>query len=428
MVGSITRERGIALKKLLLQIMIFVVTLFLSIPGAWLNLEAAGKPAGKKTPAVPSRAISLRVLQKMLKSAGSRSRFSKELLQLAGMTKLIGYVIDTEKRDIILVGRAIPGQPPLQLDHFVVALRSSWRKYGGQEPGCSLDPTRRFLQDYYNFIKNENNLLKRIGGGYSSYNKKVRQKWDEKWRLMCEGPRKNRSMRVRVDGVPRTSDFSFVMLKADRDMKKLVDGQDTLNIQGFSSLMEIRDKKGVQINSNKFNRFWFHSGENLYETDQEVVLIKRCQVKLLTEAEILDRKGKLIGKGYSDPLAKEFAQSFTDHYAEVSVKRPIYAELENLFRFVALAKIIKMKAALPETSYLLKSYPVRLRDEKRFPSALPGTYNVQMGFRTCGGVDMGVKISAKNFVKDSTGRISRVRRMILEARPEPDALFWNIFL
>ena len=110
------------------------------------------------------------------------------------------------------------------------------------------------------------------------------------------------------------------------------------------------------------------------------------------------------------------------------MKRPIYAELENLFRFVALAKIIKMKAALSETSYLLKSYPVRLRDEKRFPSALPGTYNVQTSFRTCGGVDMGIKISAKNFVKNSTVRLSAVRRMVLEARPEPDALSWDIFL
>jgi len=66
----------------------------------------------------------------------------------------------------------------------------------------------------------------------------------------------------------------------------------------------------------------------------------KCPVKLLTE-EIYSSKGSLFGVGGQNSLAAEFANKFTSVYEQVSQNRPIFVELENLFRFVALTNIIK---------------------------------------------------------------------------------------
>ena len=52
-------------------------------------------------------------------------------------------------------------------------------------------------------------------------------------------------------------------------------------------------------------------------------------------------KGSFFGVGGQNPQAAEFANKFTSVYEQVSQNRPIFVELENLFRFVALANIIK---------------------------------------------------------------------------------------
>jgi hypothetical protein len=193
------------------------------------------------------------------------------------------------------------------------------------------------------------------------------------------------------------------------------------------------------------NRFWFYPGENYYVEDKGVVLLEQCPVILLTEAEHLSKRGERRGLGKPDPVAKEFTEKFTAHYDQIAQKRPIYLELENLFRFVALAKILKLKK-VPEDSgvnlnYILDQYQV---DQVPVAHEVPGRSRVQkfvhkeqnerfirtakLLLPSCGGVGIDIKVVRENFRPDREKRCSRTKQTVMAARPGPQALSWPFTL
>src|SRR5262245_24198396 len=70
--------------------------------------------------AKPEKAVSLKEVSRLL-AAGMPA-------PLGGLTRLDGYVIDDDNKDIVLFGVAERGQPELQVADFVVALRSAFRQ------------------------------------------------------------------------------------------------------------------------------------------------------------------------------------------------------------------------------------------------------------------------------------------------------------
>ncbi len=190
------------------------------------------------------------------------------------------------------------------------------------------------------------------------------------------------------------------------------------------------------------NRFWFYPGKNEYTEDTGIVIINQCPVILLTEEEHLCEGGGAVGKGHPNPLAQEFTETFSALYPEIANQRPIYTEMENLFRFVALARIIKFKsphkAAGLDLEYLLSHYRIRKITIKH---ELPGRSNVKEfkhrrdfdgGYRiahfylpSCGGVEISIEIDQENFAKDTTGKLSKLRAAVLNARPSPEAFAWD---
>ena len=97
---------------------------------------------------VSDRAVSLRVLQQTLRQCRPRDDCSRALVGFAGLTRVTGYVVDRDNRDVIVVGEVEPGRPLLDLDDFVVALRNAWHRYVERKghtiyysaPSCSIDP------------------------------------------------------------------------------------------------------------------------------------------------------------------------------------------------------------------------------------------------------------------------------------------------
>lgn len=395
--------------------------------------------------ALEGRAVSLRILQERLKACLKEGTCSQEaLFQLAGIRRIIGYVVDESAHDLILVGQVDNALPPLYLEDFIIALKNSWLKYAElkgnthiySDPGCSIDPDPRVI-----------NGLQAIGRHIlESSSQSDIESAIQQWHKTCRSPQS-----VSVFGIPFDTRFAWVMVKADYDMKRLVDGADTLDIAGFVSLTDMTLEKAksdivqgrpISIPLSSMNRFWFYPGENRYLEDKGVITIKQCPVVLLTEEEFLSNRGEIVGKGNPDPLSQRFVEDFTANYAEVAKQRPIYVELENLFRFVALAKIIKHKDALGNSGmdlgYLLDSVQF---SETRVDRQLPGRSNVKRfehrekianGYKisrlwlpSCGGVGIDITISSKDFLQDNTGKLAEMRSIILKARPKPDALFWD---
>jgi len=388
------------------------------------------------------KAVSLKVLQQRLQQCPDKKAAPRELLQLAGLTRVLGYVVDEANHDLILVGQDAPNLPPLYLDDLTVALRNVWMKYAMlrgntyyySNPGCSIDMQpqvlKRLQQVSANFHK----------GHTDAENDRILENWCQ----TCCSPQK-----VVVLGIPFETRFAWVMVKADYDMKRLVDGSDDLKLSQFVSLGQMRmdnakralvAKQPYDLGS-QMNRFWFYPGENYFVEDKGVVLLEQCPVILLTEAEHLSKQGERRGLGKPDPMAKKFTERFTAHYGQIAQKRPIYLELENLFRFVAMAKILKLHKVSEDSgvnlNYLLDQYPV---DQVPVTCEVPGRSRVQkfvheeknerfirtakLLLPSCGGVGIDIKVARENFRPDPEKRCARTKQIVLAARPAPQALSW----
>lgn len=390
------------------------------------------------------RAVSLKALQETAKECMVEGACPEDVLQLSGIKRVSGYVIDEKNKDIILIGEVDDTSPPLYLEDFVIALRNEWLIYAPLKgntyyyspPGCSIDPDPDVL-----------NSLQQISSQISSSSNPAEvQKYLNQWRSVC-----SQSQQVRVMGVPNDSRFAKMMVEADYYMKRLVDGSVTLDIPGFTSLMDmtlsiasrdIQEGKPISVPLSFMNRFWFSPGENSFLEDKGVVYITKSEVRLLTEEELLTKRGEVVGIGKPNPLADEFAKNFSARYTEIAEIKPIYSELEALFRFVSLAKMMKYRNAASEAGlsldYLLNQYPVKITLVNR---TLPGLSNVKEfqhkeefpgGYRiaylwlpSCGGVSIDTIIKDSNIARDSTGSLAVDGGKVLKAKPSPDSLYWD---
>ena len=391
------------------------------------------------------RSVSIKVLQQRLMDCGGGKACSKELLQLAGLKRILGYMIDEENHDILLYGCTGQGLPPLYVEDFVIALRNAWFKYAPLRgntyeysyPGCSIDPKPRTIQK-----------LQRIGQKITSSSSFGQvEKALESWHQTCQ-----ERQSVRVMGIPVNTRFAQVMVKTDYDMKTIVDGTDSLDIPGLLSLTDIKltqirhamlQNKPVAISAASLNRFWFYPGKNLYEEDDGIALIKQCPVKLLTEEMFLSTRGQLASGQRIDPMAQEFSKSFSKLYNKIAEVRPIYLELENLFRFVALAKIIKFTSAYEkgglDLKYLLEDFPVsQIKVNKSLPgrSAVKefrhrwdfddGYQIARLWLPSCGGVSIAIQPKKNDFIQTTAGLLKRTKEKTLNARRSLNDLYWDV--
>jgi hypothetical protein len=418
-----------------------IVALGLMVSPVGLGAQDAKKKAGAG--GTKRKFLSLRVLQQRLQAVKPNEPYPAELLELAGLKRIIGYVVDEKNHDLILAGQTNPTLPPLHLDDLVVAWRNVNMKYVREEgkkryysdPGCSIDPTPEVLAKAKKYEEQEPRQAPFA----------EKKAWTEGYLRIWTEPQQ-----VRVMGIPFDSRFAWVMVAADYEMKKLADNAEKLKVPGFVSMTDLlrqqRKKalqsKGVSDSTSILSRFWFHPGDNHYKEDKGVVIIERCQVKLLTEEEHQSQTGELVGTGRPHPMAQEFAQRFTERYDKVAKLRPIYTELENLFRFVALAQIMKFKSAEAEAgldlSYLLETQPMaQVKVDRTLPGCasmweykvrrpVPGGYQIYQGVITsCGGVGIELKVAPDNFSPDTTGKLAVAKQSVLAARPSPEALAWE---
>ena len=420
---------------------------------------------------LPSRALSLSAAVDAMRSG----RMASEAESLCGITKISGYVTDVKSKDIVIIGKVDPSLPPLHLDDLVVALRNVWLLYTYTkgnvryyaDPGCSIDPDPRVLGQLRDLRTEPLDLNKPD---------QVKDRMGQ-WRDIGKKPQK-----VRVMGVPFDSHFAKVMVDADYYMKRLVNGTVTLPIDGFQSLTDLHTRR-IRENlhapnqslgpENMINRFWFSPGDCTYDDGNGYVLLKSCDVKLLTEQEFLSEQGTITGLGKPDPLAGEFAKSFSQDYGEIGTQRPIYRELQGLFAFVGLARLLKdhnaHSVAPGAMQFLLTGYKlsethvnrtleglrdVRTINEKVDSGRGPQVWTVMQS--SCGGVSMAVQpkrvaaprrsrgtdvASANSGGRSSTNRTGMstsgtsgarpstatdIKRTVLSSRKSPKALSWDV--
>lgn len=419
----------------LIASMIAVAVLFSSLSGCSPPLEVAGELQTS-----PYRALSLSALQTAIRSCPQTESCSQEVLQLGDLKRIIGVVSDESTGDLILLGETAPDLPPLYLDDFVVALRNVWLNYAPLKgdvyqythPGCSIDPNADVIRK----LEAIEQQIHRAPLG--SVERHIAE-----WRRVCEQPQG-----VSVLGIPFNSRFASTMVAADYDMKTLADGTNPPDVPSFAGITEMisqtarRELAGgrpVSVHSSGMNRFWFYPGDLLLEEDQGITAIKQCPVRLLTERMYLSAGGKMAGTNTTDEHAQVFADNVTALYDKIASHRRVYRELENLFRFVAVANIIKhsYSPSYPRfKSDFLAGYRL---SEKQVQTTLPGRHAVKemhhredtdRGYRmfhlwipSCGGVDIAIDFDAARIQKG--GRLSLLRAAVMKAKKSAGQLFWN---
>lgn len=403
--------------------------------------ELFGEPAKPVTAPEEVRALSLKALQTELRNCQPQRNCSAEVLSLAGLKTVWGVVADEAQHDLILFGQAAPEAPPLLLEDFAVALRNAWLKYARVEgntryyalPGCSIDPEPRVMQGLQQ-------IEQRLAASHAS---SETERALSAWRSVCLQPQN-----VRVMGIPFTTHFAQVMVKADYDMKSLADGTDVLDPTGLVSLtsMALREASSAVLQRQPLtqsvaglNRFWFYPGETLFEEEQGAYWLKQCPVKLLTEEMYSSASGESLHTGTANPRAQKFAENFTALYAKVMQLRPVYQELENLFRFVALAGLLKSKHEnVCDLGYLLEAFAVpaaavpqklpgraAVKDWSHTETQAGGSATTRLWFPSCGGVDIAIDERLRKVERNSTGKLAGLGNALLAARPSADALAWN---
>ena len=427
------------MKRRLLAVSLIVCLLFSTTCSN--HPELFGDPPLISNPPEEIRAISLKALQTELRACQPKKNCSPETLNLAGINTVMGFVTDEANRDLLLFGQAELGLPPLHLEDFVVALRNVRLKYARVEgntrylsfPGCTIDPVPQVMQEL-------RQIEQRLASSRSIGDT---ERTLAAWRNACQKPQT-----VGVMGIPFSTHFARVMVKADYDMKTLADGADALDTPGFISLTEMALRKAsnavlqhkpISQSLASLDRFWFYPGENVHEEDQGIVFIKQCSVELLTEEMYSNASGQIGGTGTVNPRAQRFAENFTAIYEAVAFERPVYRELENLFRFVSLAGVIESKiGATIDLNYLLEEFPIAetpvdkskpgrfaVKDWQHTEEHSGGSTTLRLWFPSCGGVNIAIDERKRKIERNSTGTLASVRKAILANRPSSEARSWS---
>ncbi|MHB0998771.1 MAG: tetratricopeptide repeat protein [Armatimonadota bacterium] len=224
---------------------------------------------------------------------------------LGGLTRVLGFARNRKTGEVYLLGKIEADTPAIPLDVLSVALQVIWKNKA--TPAVSLDPD---AEDFY-------------------------------------GPQ-----HVRLEGFPSdygNTEFTRIMLEADYAMKRIMLGEDRLDIDGYVPFVDIIAKHPEQL-SGKYFRWWLYpketSGASAYRIvrgDMDV-FIYDSDVKLLTETMKRAHDG-LSSTGQQDAMAEQGSLLFTSYYPQIERDRPVFRQLHGVFDVSKLAAVLRAEGA-----------------------------------------------------------------------------------
>ncbi len=363
----------------------------------------------------------------------------------AGLTGVKYIYLDSDSKDLIFEGPgedrwsvrqdgivigAATGQPLLQLDDFAVAWRNA--NSPGPPPSVSLEHRQESIQRIQNVIRGT--PQPRSAEARAEFLRLLQEAW---------GPQD-----AVTGGVPTNTRFNKVMVEADWVMKRISLGLSDAGVEKFPSYidLEFRDLRrrmlaeGLNVRKpDGGSRFWFFPAYTEFTSTEKLdaVAIPDDPVQLLTESHFRNlAQGRQVVQEPT-PAAKEFVEAFTKHYAPIAAANPLFADLRNLFDWVAISRLIKMLDAPRrigwDLNFLRQPYPVA---ELQVPATMQGQVALRhaevkisqglasLVFPARGGVSIDVERSLRStpFLPDAQLQ-ARAKRAISE-RPRPQK-FWR---
>jgi len=286
----------------------------------------------------PLRLISLTRLEKQIQLNEALGQGIDETMRyLAGLQRIQYVFVYPETGDLVVAGPAgdwtvagenrvvssDTGSPVVRLDDLVVIFRLMMTGPDAQF-GCMINPRQESLKKALEFLNQS--AGRPIAAGAAA-----RNAWCEKFRAAVG----KEDIEV-FGGLDPQTRAARTLVEADYRMKLVGMGLEAgvPGVQSYLSMM--KSGSGVL-------RWWFALDYDSIQTSQDHLAfnILGQGVKVESENEHLDPNGKREHTGESEPLNRQFAESFTKHFGELSAKYPIYAELRNICDLALAASLVR---------------------------------------------------------------------------------------
>lgn len=289
---------------------------------------------------------------------------------LAGLSRVEYVFVYPEQNEIVIGGPAegwrydeegvavgaSSGRPTLQLDDLVTVLRI-FDPSGEKFFQCSIVPRQAHMQRVHDFVSQSQARGPLAPGGVGPFARRIEQ-------LMGEQD-------VEFTGVPVNSRVAQVILEADYRMKLIgigkLDGGP--RIKSFFDLLTGADAKNPPPTNAM--RWWLSMKYDAvrHSAGRDVFSIEGSSVLCQSEDEFVTARGERVHTGQSHPTNREFAANFTQHYAELAERDPVFADLQNIFDLSLVAALVHQEKLAekarwnlgcfaPEGEYQLATYPV----------------------------------------------------------------------
>ncbi len=378
----------------------------------------------------PLRKVSLpRLERQILHRLAAGRTLDDEIQCLAGLERIRYVFVYPESGDLVVAGPAAlwkreadrllaveSGFPLLRLDDLIVLLRQAHTS-PSLRFGCAITPRQEALARVQEYLDQTSQR---------PLTTRERPAWIAGLRASVG------RQDVSVYGIDPCTRAARVLVEADYHMKLIGMGlaEGVPGVESYLDLVQVR--AGQSPPPMEVLRWWFTMHyEALGATADRCAFALRGQgVKVLSENELLAADGQRVHTGQSEAINRKFAQSFTDNFAELCGKYPIYAELRNIFDLALLAALIGQ-----ERLDLAVGWPAAgFRDAQAIPVELappPETVESVVNHRVINrvhvlaGVSGGVSANPLPLLARKSMAVEGLPRPALAVPPKaPPAEFW----
>lgn len=252
---------------------------------------------------------------------------------LGGLQRIEYVLVYPDEHDVVLAGPGeawrvdergnvvgvTSGRPVLLLEDLLVALRNV--KAARQVAiSCSIDPTpegRKNLQAYLSKQRTFSSAVK-------------------------DGVEKSLGMqKVTVTGVPTESHLARVMVASDYRMKRIAMNLEPSPVSGLPGFIDmLQSTRGIP--QDMMPRWWLACNyEPLAKAENGLAWqIRGPGVKAMTENDLISATGQVTASGEKNPTAQKWANLMTKHYAELSLKDPVFGQLRGVMDLCVATALI----------------------------------------------------------------------------------------
>lgn len=348
-----------------------------------------------------------------------------EMLTLAGLQRIEYMFADPENHDLILAGPAgdwrsqppgmivstATGQPVQRLDDLLTLWRLQMQ--GSKPFGCSIVPRQAALAKTQEFLQ---------ASASSPLEPGQRKEWLASLRETLG------TQDVEFTSLAPDSHLALVLLLADYHMKLIGMGlaEGVPGVTDYLDTVELLPDGSAPPMA--VLRWWFAMDYPDVQTDasRQVYRLPARGVRVLSENELLAARGQRVHTNQSDELNRRFAEAFTEHFAAIREKYPLYGELQNVFDLALVLAIIEQEKLLErvgwQPSLLVDSESLRL-PRLQVPREVQTVVNSRLLNRRhiIAGISGGVWVDAKHTLKTMTADSPKE----LQKAPATQSWWWD---